>query len=231
MTTRFLVIQGSYQKTATAVFDGHSICASIAEQSVMASARLVPMIDEVIGKSGIDFNAIDFIAVDQGPGAFTSLRVSITTANALGYSKKIPLIGVDGIDALKNEVISSIEKESVLVVLFNAYNSEVFYGLYKSCGTLLETKGYEKIASLVERLGKMECGNFVFAGNGALMHKSKILDVLKEAKVMDVDQASISTIASMAFDKKDSEKQFKLSPLYLKTQKFAIRRPAIKACD
>ena len=38
------------------------------------------------------------IIVFSGPGSFTGLRIGITTANAIAYSNKIPIVGASGDD-------------------------------------------------------------------------------------------------------------------------------------
>ncbi len=40
--------------------------------------------------------AIERLAVHGGPGGFTSLRIGVTTANALAYALGIPVVGVTG---------------------------------------------------------------------------------------------------------------------------------------
>ena len=91
-----------------------------------------------------------FLAVNQGPGAFTSLRVIIASINglALGDAQK-RLIGVDGLDALAQEAHQKYIKDqnALLVPLLNAYNSEVYYGVYESAGANVKPvapKGYKK---------------------------------------------------------------------------------------
>ena len=54
-----------------------------------------------INKKNTDIKGI---AVAKGPGSFTSLRVGITTANALGYAFDIPVKGIDN-----NQDISNIK--------------------------------------------------------------------------------------------------------------------------
>lgn len=41
-------------------------------------------------------HALRKIAVHSGPGGFTSLRIGVTTANALAYALGIPVVGITG---------------------------------------------------------------------------------------------------------------------------------------
>lgn len=40
--------------------------------------------------------ALEKIVVHAGPGGFTSLRIGVTTANALAYALGVPIVGVTG---------------------------------------------------------------------------------------------------------------------------------------
>jgi len=58
------------------------------------SEKLLPEIDKLlksVKKSPKDIHAI---VVVKGPGPFTAVRVGVATANALGYSLRIPVVGV-----------------------------------------------------------------------------------------------------------------------------------------
>ena len=68
------------------------------------SQTLLPMIETVMNGSGLEFEAIDAIAVAEGPGSFTGLRIGAALAKGLGLSLDVPLIGISTIDALAYEV-------------------------------------------------------------------------------------------------------------------------------
>ena len=48
-------------------------------------------IDELLKRASISFAQLDAIAVYEGPGSFTGLRIGISVANAFGYSLGIPV--------------------------------------------------------------------------------------------------------------------------------------------
>jgi len=47
---------------------------------------------------GPSFHIIDRVAVYEGPGSFTGLRIGISVANALGYGLGIPVVSATGDD-------------------------------------------------------------------------------------------------------------------------------------
>jgi tRNA threonylcarbamoyl adenosine modification protein YeaZ len=64
---------------------------------------LAPLITEVLGAAGRAANDLEAIVVGVGPGPYTSLRVGIVTAAALGDALGIPVHGVCSLDGLAPE--------------------------------------------------------------------------------------------------------------------------------
>ena len=54
---------------------------------------VVAVIDELLKKQNKSLADVTAIKVNTGPGAFTSLRVGVAIANALGYALKVPVNG------------------------------------------------------------------------------------------------------------------------------------------
>lgn len=56
--------------------------------------KILPMLNEVLAKSGIDKHSIDGIAYTAGPGLMGALMVGGSMATALGFTLDVPVIGV-----------------------------------------------------------------------------------------------------------------------------------------
>lgn len=50
-------------------------------------------LEEFLDKNSISWDEIKGVIVYRGPGSFTGLRIGITVANTVAYSKKIPIVG------------------------------------------------------------------------------------------------------------------------------------------
>ncbi|MCL4353071.1 tRNA (adenosine(37)-N6)-threonylcarbamoyltransferase complex dimerization subunit type 1 TsaB [Patescibacteria group bacterium] len=55
------------------------------------SQAVLPLIQRLLESKKIEFNQIDNIRVNTGPGSFTGLRVGIAIANALSFALGIPI--------------------------------------------------------------------------------------------------------------------------------------------
>lgn len=60
---------------------------------------IIPVIDVALKTANISFTDLTAVAVTQGPGLMGSLMVGLNTAKALSMSLKIPLIGVNHLQA------------------------------------------------------------------------------------------------------------------------------------
>lgn len=62
--------------------------------------RLIPMIQDVVSQAGLTMPQIGAIAVTNGPGTFTGIRLGLATARALAQASGMPAIGVGTFEAL-----------------------------------------------------------------------------------------------------------------------------------
>ena len=69
------------------------------------------------------------IAISNGPGMFTSLRVGLSLAKGISLVKNIPVVAVNTLDVIGVEPSRSI---SPLVVVINAYRNEIYAAHYET---------------------------------------------------------------------------------------------------
>lgn len=67
--------------------------ASLSEENEYGSQALLPLIKMLLQSENLDFQDLEGIEVETGPGSFTGLRVGVSVANALGFSLGIPVNG------------------------------------------------------------------------------------------------------------------------------------------
>lgn len=90
------------------------------------SENLLPTLRDLYAQAGIDTPDLAAIVVNQGPGAFTGLRVGASVAQGLATAFNIPLIGVPSLDAL---AYSAPPCPCVLAAM-DARMGEVFYAFF-----------------------------------------------------------------------------------------------------
>ncbi len=97
------------------------------------SALLAPMIATALQNGGIDPGAIDLIAVTNGPGSFTGLRVGIVTARVLAYVTDSAIVAVNTLEAIAMKTSGSMKLEpgKSIAVVINAQRQQLFGGTFR----------------------------------------------------------------------------------------------------
>jgi len=73
---------------------------------------LLPAVEDLLRRTGIDRSRVAAVVVGTGPGAFTGLRVGIATAKGLAHGLSCPIIGLSTAEAL----LTVAERRSVLLL-------------------------------------------------------------------------------------------------------------------
>ena len=98
---RILAMDTSGRRAAVAALEDDRVLAECdSPPGVRSAAALAPLIAELL--KGVDWQLrrLDLIAVTQGPGSFTGLRIGVTTAKTLAYATGAAVIGVNTLEVI-----------------------------------------------------------------------------------------------------------------------------------
>jgi tRNA threonylcarbamoyladenosine biosynthesis protein TsaB len=124
--------------------DGKTIlCKEIAEEGYSHAERLHVFIEAIIKDAGLALQDLSAIAVSQGPGSYTGLRIGVSAAKGLCYALDIPLIAVDTLQALAAQVTIS---SGLIIPMIDARRMEVYSAIF---GPTLEKKR-EVLAQIID---------------------------------------------------------------------------------
>ncbi|MEI7508667.1 MAG: tRNA (adenosine(37)-N6)-threonylcarbamoyltransferase complex dimerization subunit type 1 TsaB [Flavobacterium sp.] len=105
------------------------LCKEISDQGYSHAEKLHVFIDEIMKESGLAMADLQAIAVSQGPGSYTGLRIGVSSAKGLCYALSIPLIAVDTLTTLASQVQKT---DGLIVPMIDARRMEVYSAVFDS---------------------------------------------------------------------------------------------------
>jgi tRNA threonylcarbamoyladenosine biosynthesis protein TsaB len=170
------------------------------------SARLLPMIDEVLAEAGIARSAIDAIAFGQGPGGFTGLRVACGVAQGLGFALDRQVLPVVSHAAVAVQVDGSGGQP--IVVAMDARMQEVYVAAYAQPSdqeqrVLLEPQlmALEGLEQWLQATFGNDAGptGWLLAGDAATAYPDAFAGVPAGQRVADALRPTASAVATLAW--------------------------------
>lgn len=95
------------------------------------SERILSLISDLLRSQKLDLTMLDAIAVSQGPGSFTGLRIGFSTAKGLWYATGKPLVLVPTLDAMAQAGSAQVPKAGNILVALDAKKGDFYSGLYR----------------------------------------------------------------------------------------------------
>lgn len=100
-----LCIETSASCCSVALFNGDELIHLEEETKKNSHAELLlPFIEKCLLAANIKKSALDAIAISEGPGSYTGLRIGVSTAKGLCYALNIPLISIDTLASMVHGV-------------------------------------------------------------------------------------------------------------------------------
>ena len=217
--TKFLAFQHNYNGIDIALFENDDVVEKVQDDKTHASKNIIPLTDSLLKNNNLTISDIDFIAINQGPGPFTTLRVIITTANGISFASKKPIVGIDGIKAFFNEHKNT--NSSVTIAMLNAYSNDVYYAISPNKKEI--QTGYKNIEVFLKEITQKHTNEKItLIGNGTELHKDMIRSIFDKKAILpepmpqtcSIEQVGIEAL--QIWNSKDYKKTFQLTPLYLK---------------
>ncbi len=128
LKSRVLAFDTSSVRGSVALLEGKEVCAEIRLQSLQThSTSLLASIDFLLSRLQWTLKDLSLIAVGNGPGSFTGIRIGVATALSLACSLGIPFIEIAGLDALAHGIPLQTGR---LGVVLNAHRSQAYFAEY-----------------------------------------------------------------------------------------------------
>ena len=117
---------------SVAISKGSHILSSLLWKHQKSHAKhLVSCLSSALHLAGLsNFNQIDLVAVGNGPGSFTGLRVALSVAKTLAYCLDLPIVVFDSLRVLSEGHQSQVGHQDTVYTLQNAFAQKFFFARY-----------------------------------------------------------------------------------------------------
>ena len=181
------------------------------------SEQLIPHLDEMMKEAGVEKDQITGIAVSIGPGSFTGLRIGLATAKIASYIWKVPLVGVDTLEALAWNMAGA---QAFILPLEDAQRGNVYAALYGAFQEMWQEAPTE-VAPIDEVIAAAvkHGGPIIAVGECADKYKEKLLaaGIALAAPQNRCARASSVAMAGLArMEKGEKDNPLSLLPNYIR---------------
>ncbi len=153
------------------------------------SESLLSGIDQLLRMLNTPKDGLDGVCVTLGPGSFTSLRICLSTAEALGLGLNIPVYGVDGLVL----IAASVPYYAATVkVIQNAYKGEFYSASYDTSSGKAVLKSDLSLIKPDLFYEQLERGDLIL-GNGIAKLVELQLDLCTKGVVWNQDFQRIAS--------------------------------------
>ena len=138
------------------------------------SLTLMPLISHALEMSKLKLSDISYIALSNGPGSFTGLRLSAATAKALAHGAQLKIIPVPTLEALAYNIFM---ENRIAAPIMDARRGEVYACIYlckDSSVTSLTQYHNEGFNVFLDRVKSLN-SPVSFLGDGCFLHKDAII--------------------------------------------------------
>ena len=182
------------------------------------SQTLLPMIESALKSAEWEIDDLDLLAVSQGPGSFTGVRIGISTVKGLAFGKNIPCAGVSTLEALAYNLRYF---NGILCPVMNARRAQVYNALFACRDGVMTRLCPDRaisIAELDEELAGMEQPIYLVGDGYDItlrgLTKTEVMPVPDELRYQS--GYSVALCALAAYERGQAVDDATLAPVYLR---------------
>ena len=206
------------------------------DQKMNHLQNLMAMVDSILSKRGLSISDLTYIAVSEGPGSFTGIRIGVSTARALAQALNLQTIGVP---TLNSFLYHDQEYKGVVCPIFDARRNQVYGGVYQWVGSdirELVAGGAYDLNELLDQLGQAlqsrkelaTLKEVTFFGDGIIPYREQIeawqqTSPISNIRVLfadeDIRYQKASSVAKLALELCRSgnlKSLYDLKPVYMR---------------
>ena len=143
-----LAFETSAKAASVALHDGNKLLGeSYQNTGLTHSQTLMVMAEDLLQQCGKTARDVTAVAVAEGPGSFTGVRIGVAAAKGFAWGAEIPCYGISTLEAM---VVSLGAFDGYVCPVMDARRSQVYNALFRVSGGKLERIREDRAISLAE---------------------------------------------------------------------------------
>ena len=175
-----LAFETSAKAASVALMDGTKLLGeSYQNTGLTHSQTLMVMAEDVLKQCGKTAQDVEAVAVAEGPGSFTGVRIGVAAAKGYAWGKEIPCYGVSTLEAMAESLGIY---EGFVCPCMDARRSQVYNALFYVNRGKIERHREDRaiaLADLKEDLEHLD-GPIYLVGDGATLTYNTLKDSIEE---------------------------------------------------
>ena len=178
---------------------------------------LLDMINEVLTQAQITTQQIQAVAVGQGPGSFTGLRIGIGVAQGIAFGADAPMVGISSLDALANQS----PKTGRVIAGIDARMGEIYWCEYLKSNDRIERIGELKVGAPNTIVSEDLLAHITLVGNAWHEYQGKFNhQLLQNSTIVETEiypmAESLLSLAQHAYRRGELINAIDFSPEYVR---------------
>ena len=226
-----LAFETSAKAASVALFDGQTLLAEQYQNTGLThSQTLLVMAEDLLKQCGKTAQDVQGVAVANGPGSFTGVRIGVAAAKGFAWGGEIPIFGVSTLEALARGLGIS---EGYVCPVMDARRNQVYNALfYVNQGVVTRQTPDRAIAleELKNELKSLEKPIYL-VGDGSILCYNTLLETVPQLVCppehrMHQRAAGVALAAQAMMDAGDPGNGAELTPNYLRLSQAERERKA-----
>lgn len=131
---KILAIDTSALVATAALCDDEKLIAVYSQKAGMThSQTMLPIIKNIMDNTETNIDDVDMIAVSEGPGSFTGIRIGIATVKGLAFGKNKICIGVSTLEAMAR-TIADFCADAIICPVMDARRNQLYNAVFEMRG-------------------------------------------------------------------------------------------------
>ncbi|MFB3906052.1 MAG: tRNA (adenosine(37)-N6)-threonylcarbamoyltransferase complex dimerization subunit type 1 TsaB [Acidobacteriota bacterium] len=168
----------------------------LAKTPLKYSERLLDWVGFLLKQHDISMEQVDCFAVAAGPGSFTGLRIGLAAAKAFGQALGRPVIAISSLEAL---AFRFRHASSLVAPVVDARRQQIYAAVYETGGREPRLRFGEEGGRPDEWIRRLPDDVYCFVGDGAVLYRSALLNVLPRSRVIESDNAVLAELCQLAY--------------------------------